>query len=1121
MHGDETVGYVLLLRMADYLLSNYGTDTEVTNLVNNMEISINPLANPDGTFRGSASGTDVSSATRYNANNIDLNRNFPTLNGDSYTLQPEIQCMMDYSDIKDYDMSVNTHGGVELINFPWDTWQSWESMNADHNWWEYVCFVYADQVEIDAPSSYFEGPGNMSYGPDNYTGVTHGADWYYAIGSRQDYMNYYRYIQEVTLELSDTKLLAVEYLNDHWGYNKQAMLNYMEEALNGFRGIVTDACTGAPLADVKVEIIGHDSVNSEVYSNAPVGDYHRPIYEGSYDVTYSLAGYQSQTHTVTVINGQETRLDVELIPDGIASPQFTVSSTSIFEGESVDFTDQSTGTVSSYNWTFEAGTPSSSTDIDPAAIIYNTAGVYDVSLEIVSMGCTVSLTIPDYIEVSQQIPVVANFEADATSVTQGTTVNFTDLSTNNPDSWSWTFSGGTPNSSADQNPSVVYDTPGIYTVELTASNNYGADTETKVDYIEVTEPDVLMSNGITYSCSGLFKDNGGDANYTDNIQLTHTIYPETAGSYVRLTFTDLGIEPNGNDCYDFITIYDGETTGATEIGTYCGTDATVIGTNGVVTANNPSGALTIFFDTDNNTNDIGWVAEISCYSPTTPPVAAFESDVTSTCTGQVNFTDLSTDGPTEWLWNFGDSETSTEQNPIHFYTQSGTYTVSLTVSNANGSDVETHTDLIVVDLPVAPTAADVSRCGEGTVELSATGSGLLEWYDSAVDGNLLTTGSTYTSPVLTETTSYFVQSLIEQTSQYVGETASSGAGGQIYTYNSQHYLVFDAYTDLTIVSVEVNASGAGTRLIELQDNTGATVQSADVFIEDGISRITLNFDVPAGTEWRLAGPNSPNLFRSEGGLSYPYEIPGLVSINYSSAGTTPTGYYYYFYDWEVKEASCISARTEVTAIVNDLPVVEFSGNSEICANDAVTITASGGNEYLWSTGATSESITEVLTETTGFTVTVVDVNTCSNTGSFDVTVLDLPMADAGEDQLICNGSSASLEATGGTTYLWNTGETTQAIDLFPSATTSYYVTVSDAQCSDVDTVIVEVAPNPEIVISSTNESTTGAFDGNASSSVTSGTQPYNYSWSNGETTSSIENLSAGEYSLTVVDDNGC
>ena len=74
MHGDETGGFILMLRLADYLLSNYNDNPRVKELIDNLDIWINPLANPDGTYN---SGDVISSPVRFNANGVDLNRNFP------------------------------------------------------------------------------------------------------------------------------------------------------------------------------------------------------------------------------------------------------------------------------------------------------------------------------------------------------------------------------------------------------------------------------------------------------------------------------------------------------------------------------------------------------------------------------------------------------------------------------------------------------------------------------------------------------------------------------------------------------------------------------------------------------------------------------------------------------------------------------------------------------------------------------------------------------------------------------------------------------------------------------------------------------------------------------------
>jgi len=109
-------------------------------------------------------------------------------------------------------------------------------------------------------------------------------------------------------------------------------------------------------------------------------------------------------------------------------------------------------------------------------------------------------------------PPVANFTADQTTVLVGSTVHFTDLSSNNPTSWSWTFSGGTPSSSTTQNPSIVYNTVGDYNVSLTATNAYGSDSETKNLYIHVVNQQTTCDT-LNYPLSGTpivyISDNGG------------------------------------------------------------------------------------------------------------------------------------------------------------------------------------------------------------------------------------------------------------------------------------------------------------------------------------------------------------------------------------------------------------------------------------------------------------------------------------------------------------------------------------------------------------------------------------------------------------------------------------
>ncbi len=389
MHGDELAGYVLLLRLADYLLSNYGSDPEITALVNNVEIWINPLANPDGTFNGG--NNTVWGSTRYNANWVDLNRNYPDPKDgphpDGNAWQAETQAFMQLAEDQHFVMSANLHGGAEVINYPWDTWQH---LTADNDWWYFVSREYADTVHEYAPGNYLDGFNN---------GITNGYAWYTISGGRQDYMNYFHHCREVTMELSNTKKLSESLLDDHWEWNYRSLINYIWQCTYGVSGIVSDENTGVPVA-AKVFIDGHDEDNSFVFSEAQTGFYQRMLDEGVYDITFSADGYLPQTfENVSVTKYSTTNLNVSL-NSGELQAAFSASDTLINIGNTVNFQDQSTGNPISWLWVFEGGSPANSNQKNPTGISYESPGIFDVSLTIKNDGGdTSSFTKTGYIHV--------------------------------------------------------------------------------------------------------------------------------------------------------------------------------------------------------------------------------------------------------------------------------------------------------------------------------------------------------------------------------------------------------------------------------------------------------------------------------------------------------------------------------------------------------------------------------------------------------------------------------------------------------------------------------------------------------------------------------------------------
>lgn len=171
---------------------------------------------------------------------------------------------------------------------------------------------------------------------------------------------------------------------------------------------------------------------------------------------------------------------------------FTSDNQIIYVGDTVYYSDVSTKSPTSWSWVFEGGTPATSSEENPA-VSYDTPGTYDVTLVAANINGSDTIEKANYIAVTV-LPPVADFTSDNQSIYVGDTVYFSDVSTNNPTSWAWVFDGGTPPSSNEPSPSVMYDSAGTYTVTLTASNAGGSSTETKTNYVTVAN--TINSNSI-------------------------------------------------------------------------------------------------------------------------------------------------------------------------------------------------------------------------------------------------------------------------------------------------------------------------------------------------------------------------------------------------------------------------------------------------------------------------------------------------------------------------------------------------------------------------------------------------------------------------------------------------
>lgn len=298
MHGDETVGFILMLRLIDTLLTGYGSDPRLTHLMDHAELWINPNANPDGTYY--AGNSSVNGARRYNLNGYDPNRNFPAPNGTQYSAQPlqiETTHMINLGLQERFHLVANIHGGAEVVNYPWD---HKSTLHVDDAWYQSISRAYATSAQSHSPAGYLTYLNN---------GITNGAAWYITTGNRQDWTNYTARGREVTLEISNTKNPAASSLPSYWNYNYDALLGFWESGLYGIHGVVSDA-SGNPL-NATITVLNHDDELTTVGSQSATGAFFRYLSPGSYSLKASCVGYDDQYfENVIVSSAQATPLNI-------------------------------------------------------------------------------------------------------------------------------------------------------------------------------------------------------------------------------------------------------------------------------------------------------------------------------------------------------------------------------------------------------------------------------------------------------------------------------------------------------------------------------------------------------------------------------------------------------------------------------------------------------------------------------------------------------------------------------------------------------------------------------------------------------------------------------------------
>lgn len=385
-----------------------------------------------------------------------------------------------------------------------------------------------------------------------------------------------------------------------------------------------------------------------------------------------------------------------------------------------------------------------------------------------------------------------------------------------------------------------------------------------------------------------------------------------------------------------------------------------------------AGSFSVLVTDNNGCSNLSPVVTVQ-ENPIETPIIMVAGE-TSFCQGN-NITLTASPG-SSYIWSNGDT---TQSISIGL---SGNYFVQVMgACQYNSSDAVN----INVYPALAPTATGGNVSNQGTITLSATGNNLT-WYEDSLGTVAVGNGSTFTTPVLTTSTYYYVQ----DTYTYGGGNESVGpvrfTGNSSYSSNSVNAsLIFDAYDDFVLKTVKVYTDTPGDRLITLTDDDDNVIQSIMVNIPVDSAVITLNFNVPAGNNYKLGtdaaqnqilhNNNGPRLKRSQGStVTYPYSVNNLVSINNSTQGLNV---YYYFYDWQIEKQStvCLSPMVPVLA-----EVIVTNVNNYLNHNDFISLYPNPANDYINLSSAQSiqGNFSVDITDVIGQTVERLSYNSLSS-----------------------------------------------------------------------------------------------------------------------------------------------
>ena len=756
----------------------------------------------------------------------------------------------------------------------------------------------------------------------------------------------------------------------------------------------------------------------------------------------------------------------------------------------VIFQDSSMYNATSWSWTFQGGTPATSTSSMPT-VSYAAPGIYSVSLTASNSNGNNVANKVGYITVSAPInlPLQEGFQA-----TQFVPLNWSTFNIDN-DSLFWKRQTGI----------------GGFTVAPSAAcamfNNYEEDATGMRD--EIRTPRYNFSNV---------------ANAKVRFDVSYKQYDVTANITPTNPYSDtLELRITSNCGVNWTSIYNkGGQTLSTSPGTLQASRFVPTATEWRTDSINisPQAAfqqnVMIGFVNRGRYGQALYVDNVNIFLPA--PTMSVNSP-SSACTGvPLTFTNLTT-GAAGYTWAVNPAATISAPigtNTNITFNNAGTYTISLTANNGPVLNSLTRTISIAVQPTVALTTSTTNICSGTNVTLTATGANTYSWSNGSTANSIVVTptaNTTYTVRGNNSGSCFDVKSsvvnvtltpnvtVVNQTICASGTATLQASGATTYSWStgstSNPLLVSpnsntvytvtgfnNSCTNTKTVSVTIGASitiipSATTPTICAGGTVGLSATGATTYtwLPVNINGSALTVTPGSTTNYTVNGTNSgcngssvisvsvisapalvltpssssvcaggSSTINANGYTTYTW-MPGNLSGNSQAFNPSATQ----VYTVSGKIGNCNGQSTATISVVQ-IPTVSISGNTLLCSGNAVTLSGNGASTYSWSNGNTNSSVS--ITPNTNTTITVIGfVSNCSNTAAVSVSVNPTPtIAVSSSSNPICVGDMVNLSANGATTYSWSNGSTFSSILIQPSVTITYTVTGTSNGCSSQSSI---------------------------------------------------------------------